>query len=116
MSTDTDNILARMEREEKTAKAQVGLAKVLERLQENRDFIKLITEGYFEQEAIRLVRAKANNEMQTPEKQAAIMKDIDGIGALYQYFDTVRALGQIANRHLENIEAQRTEIFAGDME
>jgi len=87
----------------------------LSRLRENKDFKKVIIEGYFQQEAIRLVQLKADPNMQTPQMQAAILKDIDSIGSLGKYFDTVVAMGQRAKVAIDDGEEALAEIAAEEL-
>ena len=67
--------------------ADVGAA--MERLRSNRDFKKVIVEGYFEKEAVRLVHLKADPNMQDADSQVSILKQMDAIGSLKQYFRVV---------------------------
>ena len=73
----------------KQAKSIVALGNALERLRNNADFKLVISEGYFEKEAVRLVHLKADQNMQAPERQASILNQMDSIGNLNQYFQTV---------------------------
>lgn len=72
------------------AKKFVADGKAVDRLLSNRDFKKVILEGYFEKEAVRLVHLKADFNMQGPEDQAAILTQIDAIGSLTHYIRTLR--------------------------
>lgn len=85
----TSDTIAEIERNIQAAKPIAELADALDRLKTNRDFKKLILEGYFQQEAIRLVQLKADATFQSAERQRAILTQIDAIGALNQYFETV---------------------------
>lgn len=84
----------------------------LTRLESNRDFKKLIADGYLKDEAVRLVHLKADPSMQTPDRQAAIDRDISGIGALLQYFRTVDFMAGQAIKSIEADEATREEVLA----
>lgn len=94
------------ELEEQIANNKYALnqAKCLERLNSNRDFKDLILNGYLREEAIRLVSLKSDPSQQTLEKQAAIIKDIDAIGALETYMRSVRQFGDIAARAIKDAE------------
>ena len=59
MSNEAINAI---ERDIKEARKHVELGDSLERLLNNRDFKKVIVEGYFEKEAARLVHLKADHE------------------------------------------------------
>lgn len=84
----------------------VELATALNRLITNRDFLKVIKEGYFEKEAIRLVHLKSDPEMQTPERQANIIRDIDSIGSFRGFLDLIKRKGDMARRGIESAEAE----------
>ena len=84
----------------------------LERLRSNRDFKRVILEGYFEEEAIRLVHLKADANMQTPESQQAITQQMDSIGSLSQYFRTLDLRASMAGKAIASDEAMRDELLA----
>jgi hypothetical protein len=86
-----------------TAKEHVALADALGRLQKSKDFKLIINEGYIQKEAIRLVSLKAHPAMQEDKRQAAIVKSMDAIGSLEQYFSMLYAVG--ANSELAIDEA-----------
>lgn len=92
------------------AKSMADLGSSLERLRSNRDFKKVITEGYFEKEAIRLVHLKADPSMQTPERQASIVRQMDAIGALNEYFGTVLHQARLAGKSIEADEETLAEL------
>lgn len=94
------------------AKKIVELGDCLERLRNNRDFKKVIQEGYFEQEAVRLVHLKSDISFQTPERQKSILTQIDSIGNLNQYFETVFHQARLASKAIEADEQTRDEILA----
>jgi hypothetical protein len=93
-------------------KKYVELDKALERLESNRDFQAVIHKGYLEQEAIRLVHLKAEPAMQTPERQASVLSQIDAIGGLIQYLRVVSHNAQVATKSIESAEAERDELIA----
>jgi hypothetical protein len=104
--------LAALDRQEKGAKKRVELGNALDRLRSNRDFNKLIVDGYLRDEAVRLVHLKASPDMQTAEHQAAITRDIDAIGTLNEFFNNTAALARMSNKELGDVEAMRAEILA----
>lgn len=111
---DNTEALKQLDRSIKNANQLIDIGNALERLRSNKDFRKVISEGYFEQEAIRLVMLKADPHMQTPEKQAAVLRDIDSVGALAQYFRTVIQKASLADKSVKADEAAREEIVAGE--
>lgn len=90
----------------------IALANALERLQKNRDFKEVISEGYFREEAIRLVHLKSDPSLKSPDKQAALLRDIDAIGALSEYFRTIRYNAGMAAQSIEADEQTREELLA----
>lgn len=95
------------------ANEAIAFANSLEKLHKNRDFKKVIVDGYFKKEAIRLVNLKADPNMQSPEKQAAVVQAIDSIGALRNFFGTAYHQADWARNAIEaaeeELEAIRTE-------
>ena len=90
----------------KAARKLVDLGDALERLKSNRDFRTIVMEGYFEQEAIRLVQAKSNPGLQSAEMQKSILTQIDAIGNLNLYFSTIVQQATMARKNIEIDEAE----------
>lgn len=90
-----------MEQAIENAKVYKDLGTSLEKLRSNREFKKVILDGYFKDEAIRLVHLKSDPSMQTPEKQDAIIRSIDAIGSLVSYFRVVEQFASIAAKDIE---------------
>jgi hypothetical protein len=102
--------ITKIEQEVKNAKKTADLGAALDRLRNNRDFRKIILEGYLETEAVRLVHAKGNPECQRPEKQATIARDIDGIASFVQYLNTICQLADLADKDIKDSELQLDEL------
>lgn len=98
------------------AKEKVALGECLKRLSKNRDFKKLIEQCYFKDEAHRLIMVKSSPNCQSDEIQKEILKDIDGIGSLYQFFCAIGSEAETMARNLANDEAMRDEILAEEGE
>ena len=92
------------------AKETVEIMNALERLQNNPDFKKIIADGYFKEEAYRLVGLKASPAMQAPERQAAMLKAIDGIGSLQQHFQMIWVMGDQANQLIQQADIALEEM------
>jgi hypothetical protein len=112
----TEQLLVAFENDEKVYKAQIALGDALNRLKSNRDFNKLILTGFLEDEAVRLVHAKADPQLQTPEKQAAVIRDIDAIGTLKAYFKLVDHYAEIARKNLSQLDDAREYAIASQDE
>jgi len=78
------------------AKETIEIMNSLNRLVKNKDFEKIIGEGYFKEEAYRLVHLKAAPAMQGEERQAALVKAMDAIGCLQQHFHMIFVMGEQA--------------------
>lgn len=114
VETNMSNVTQVQEIEQSIEQAAVmvkfGLA--VERLRTNRDFKAVITEGYFEQEAIRLVHLKADPSMQSAESQASIVKQMDAIGALSEFLRTKIYLAGMAKRSIETDQEALEELMS----
>lgn len=93
------------------AKSLVELGNALDRLGNNPDFIRVIDEGYFKNEAVRLVHLKAAPSRQSPEGQAEIIKDIDGIGALLGYLQGVQHRAMLAETAIASDQETLSELM-----
>lgn len=93
----------------------VDVGNSLERLQDNRDFRKVVMEGYFQREAIRLVHLKADPSMQTAAMQASIVSQMDAIGALNQYFETIFHQAALATKAIAADEETIAELAAEEL-
>jgi hypothetical protein len=94
------------------AKGAVEMSDALNKLKTNKAFVKVVSSGYFETEATRLVLLKADPGMQSVEDQAQIVKAIDAIGSLRQYFITLGQLGSMAQKSISDCEESREELLA----
>lgn len=96
----------------KKAKKLTDTADALQRLQLNKDFKTVVESGYFQDEAVRLVHLKADQNFQSPDAQRSIVQQIDAIGALHQYFQTVFYKATVARKSIDSDEETRQEILA----
>lgn len=112
MSTET---ISAIERNIEKAKVVLDFSAALERLRGNRDFKKVVLEGYFEQEAIRLVHLKSDPNMQAPAIKQSIESQIDAIGQLSQFFSTVLQKAAMAGRQIEADQTTIEELAAEEL-
>ena len=96
------------------AKSIVAVKNSLDKLYSNKDFKKVILDGYLKDEAVRLVLCKAHANHQNAEAQDQLTKDIDAIGRLNEYFRHVFVQGQMAEQAItegsEALEELRNEV------
>lgn len=95
----------------KQAQKAIDLGDALERLKSNRDFKKIVSEGFFEQEAIRLVHLKSSPSMQSAESQKSIEQQMFSIGSLDQYFRMITVQAEMARKSIKFDEQVREELI-----
>ena len=105
---DLETIELSIEQAQKT----VDMMNAVLTLSKDKNFEKVIHEGYFEKEASRLVLLKADPAMQKDEDQLAITKAIDAIGYFRQYLRSVIQIGRMAENSLRDHEQTREEVYA----
>lgn len=97
------------------AKQAIELRDALDRLGKNEDFKKIMTEGYFKDEASRLVLLKADPEAQTEDTQRYLDNSITAIGYVRLYFSTIMQLGIQMERSLKADEETLQELIEEDI-
>jgi hypothetical protein len=73
----------------------------LERLKENKDFQKVILEGYFKDKAVNGVSLLAQDAIVAGGHRTAVMEDLIAISSLEDYFVTIENLGTIPSEEDE---------------
>ena len=109
-------MLEQIEISDNQAKEMIFKMESLLKLTKNRDFKKVIEEGYFEKEASRAVLLKADPNMQDAEAQKSLDNQIIAIGYLRQYFTTIMQLGRMAEQEVKANESTREEILAEQLD
>lgn len=107
--------IAQLDRNIAECQRVIDISKTLERLESNRDFKKIIKEMYLTNEAVRLVHAKAEPALQSPDKQAKIIRDMDAIGSLASFMANIHIEARMAAKTLHDDEETREELVAGDL-
>ena len=87
------------------AKEVVAKRDALLRLTENKDFIKIVREGYFKDEAVRLTSV-INSPMVDED---AVVSDIKAICAFRQYLDLILQQGDQMAQQIQEYEALMDE-------
>jgi hypothetical protein len=104
--------LERIEISLENAKKRVHLRDALIALTGNIAFKEIIQEGYFVNEASRLVLLKADPSMQDDESQTQIDNSILGVSYLRLYLHTIMRMGDTAEKAITDDEETREEILA----
>ena len=112
---NASEILKQIEKDIERNTETVEFGKALERLSSNRDFKRVVLDGYFTTEAKRLVHLLSNQNMQTADKQAAIHNQMVGIGQLSQYFNNITLMASQASKAIAAEEEMRDELIAEDV-
>ena len=90
-------------------------AEALTRLQNNADFKLVITDGYMEDEAIRLVHLLGDARFNSDDKKVAYREDFQermiGIARLSEYFRSIFQLSGQAQRELDGLNQAETEFY-----
>ena len=99
---------------------QIEMASKLRKMRDNcvkltasEPFKDIITEGYFKEEAARLVMAKSASL--TPEQMTLIDNMIFGVGALANYIESVMRRGAEMDQAIGEHEETREEILAEEV-
>lgn len=94
----------------------IAKAEALTRLQNNADFKLVITDGYMEDEAIRLVHLLGDARFNSDDKKAVYREDFQermiGIARLSEYFRSVFQLSGQAQRELDGLNQAETEFYS----
>jgi hypothetical protein len=107
--------IAALDREIAQAKAEVEFGKALERLKQNKDFQLVVLDGYFKNEAVRLVHLKGDPNMQSMDSQDSIVKQIDAISAFNAFMTTGFQKAAMAEKTLDSADELRDEILAEEL-
>jgi len=96
------------------ARDWISKQECLARLKENSDFKELIEEGYFKEEAARIVGLKASpNFIFAGKKQMKFLDVLEnGVGALQQFFRQIEMQADAAKQGLPEMEETRNEVNA----
>jgi hypothetical protein len=97
------------------AKDSIELGLSLERLFSNRDFKRVILNGYFKDEAVRLVHLKGALEYQSSDAQKDIISKIDAISNFSIYLANIVNNAELANKTVILDEETRNEIISEDL-
>lgn len=98
------------------AKQLIKKLDALRSLQKNPAFKTIVEDGYFTEEAVRLVMVKGDVEFQTPEKQASVLRDIDGISCFNEYLRNLMLLGRAAESGLAGYYEEQANLLVDEAE
>jgi len=111
----TTSVIDSIDKSIKVAKVTVEFGSAVARLADNRDFKTVMINGYFRDEAVRLVHLKADPSMQSAESQRSILSQMDSIGAMSLFLAIAVKMGGMAGQQVAADEATREEILAEEL-
>lgn len=91
------------------AKKMVAKAKQVRKLINNKDFQAVVDDGYFRDEAARLVHIKSDPNI-PEELRPFIEMDINGIGGFKRYLRNIMHFGNLAEQELQENEETLEEL------
>ena len=98
------------------ARKIIERGELAEKLSKNREFKKLILEGYFVEEASRLTHLLSDPSIIRDGNQKFVENDLMGIGGLKRYLSTIVRLGHNMQDELREMENTLEELRLEEME
>ena len=96
MNDKLEGQIHEIEMSNENAKKLVQMGAALQRLTNNRDFKKVVLEGFFKEEPVRLTELLAGPSQQSPEAQAELLGQLKAISGLNQYFVKVQMVANMS--------------------
>lgn len=115
MSNEAEAQLAQIEITIEEAKDTIATSDAYLRLIKNKDFKHVIQKAYFEEESVRCVLMRSMPNFDSDHQQARILRDIDGIGSLRQFFISIQQKAQMSVNAMDAAAEAREEILAEDV-
>lgn len=111
-----DNQIQSIEKTNTSHRKQIDLRESLVSLSANRHFKAVISEGYFKDEPVRLTALLGHPDHQTADRQAAILKQLNGVAQLHSFFNLINTFAEIAVKGLEEGEVALEELRAEELQ
>lgn len=111
MSQSPEEQISEIEISIEQAKHWIDCKNSMQNLLKNPDFKRVFLVDYLEREPVRLVKMKADASQATPELQAAIDKEMIGIGMLDQYIRYMFQRGKQALTTVNDNEEAKEDIL-----
>lgn len=88
--------------EDTNSKYHIEMLEALERLEKNKDYIKVIEDGYFRDETLRTTSLLASYDIKAKGLRPELMENLVAISNLQNYLETIRNLGENARYNKAN--------------
>ena len=113
MST-TEQQIEQVELSMENAKAWIAMRDAIKRLYDNEDFKTVVLDGYFKEEAARVVALRADPNAMGDNEQKMIEAIITSIGGFRQYLIARTRMGEQAEMALEADRETHAELLKED--
>lgn len=87
---------------ENDTEEKIKMVEALERLEKNKDFQKVILDGYMKDEVLRANSLLANHTIKAQGKRTDIIEMLVAVSTFGEYLETIRALGASARYQKAN--------------
>jgi hypothetical protein len=104
--------IGKIEEQIKVGKQFADFGAAILRLKNNKDFQKVVMQGYFKDEAVRVVMAKSDPFLQNPEAQRSFDLQISGIGNFHAFLNEALKRAEIGTSQVTDGENMLAEIHA----
>lgn len=98
------------------ARNTIALMQSLDRLSQNKDFQDIIDNGYFRDEAVRLVHLRSDPQMQEDHMRRNIDEQIMAVGSFRGYLNRILQQGHAAQSAIMEHEQTREELLQEDLD
>lgn len=88
--------------EDTNSKYHIEMLEALERLEKNKDYIKVIEDGYFRDETLRITSLLSSYDIKSKGLRPELMENLVAISNLQNYLEAVRNLGENARYNKAN--------------
>jgi hypothetical protein len=93
------------------AKKSIALRDALVRLEKNRDFRKVVTEGFLKEFALNTIAVRGRPEFRNSEAlMESNTRKLDAMGELHEYFRNVKSNGLMMESALSEAQELRDEV------
>lgn len=88
--------------EDTNSKYHIEMLEALERLEKNKDYIKVIENGYFRDETLRITSLLSSYDIKSKGLRPELLENLVAISNLQNYLEAVRNLGENARYNKAN--------------
>ena len=98
------------------ARSIIALSDDINKLYNYKPFQNVFLEQYFREEAVRLVALKGDREFQTDERQATVLRQMDGIATLNAFMHRIMVAADHARDSMGEMQEAQADALKTDIE